>query len=362
MDGPNDSSISTELLPPRLPALGNVKLGGKKEGQKYSVKFDSFVITTRDRGPDGMFKRDDEIHRRLGTDKPMGLDVRLPFETPEQNFYAQMVHYSGKTRAYQCDGHVGQDLSTGVAGPCRKRRGEACQCKPYGRLSLILEAAPTFGGVHVFRTTSWESVAGLQSTLKLFFLQFGSLRGLPLRLVAYPAEVRFKGSDGKDAVGTALKVGLVLRASYDQAAQVALEFHRTNHLARKEILQLVAGTTVELDAIDAEEAGIGQEFFPSRAALPARAESLTDLGRLNAALRADRGEEAEPDPVDEVLEKLRPLLERAVAAKAITEGQEARVRAAMERRDADLGTAVEWLEDQLRPEGGDLSSLLDEAG
>lgn len=292
------TAISTEFLAPRLPCLGAIKLGGKKAGQKYPEKFDSFVIVTRMRGPDGNFVRDAEVHRRLGTEKPMELDVRLPFETPAQNFYAQMLAYQGKTRLSECDGESCRSMQTGTIAVCSRRQGRECACKPYGRLSVILEAASTFGGVHVFRTTSWESVNSLQSAVRMFYQQFGSLRGLPLKLVCYPAEVRFKGADGQEATGTALKVGLVLRATYEEASQVALEFHRTNALARREILQLAAGVSAELAAIDADEAGIGEEFFPDarRIAPPRQDPGLDRVAALNAEIPGAGAPTAASDP------------------------------------------------------------------
>jgi hypothetical protein len=147
------SEISTTLLPPRLPVLGHVKIGGlgatRKSAQGTDFqppeKYDFFRITTRTRGPDRNFLRDEAVHRAIG-EKPTELDVRLPFDTRAENLYAQMLQYSGRTRVRECDGEESMDPRTQVGQICERARGKECACKPYARLSVILEAAPTCTG------------------------------------------------------------------------------------------------------------------------------------------------------------------------------------------------------------------------
>src|SRR5688500_1113621 len=86
--------ISPKLLQPRLAELGKIKIGGKgAERQKQDnsgtyqlpVKYDHFVVTTRNRGKDGNFIPDAGVHERVGK-APLELDVWLMFPEPEQNF------------------------------------------------------------------------------------------------------------------------------------------------------------------------------------------------------------------------------------------------------------------------------------
>ena len=324
-------TIAPELLAPRLPPLGYIKIGGRRakttsrEGNEFQPpeKYDHFQIRTRTRGADGNFERDGAVHERIG-DKPTELLVRLPFDTRGENFFAAMTQYKGRTRVVECNGLQQVDGSTKVAALCSRRAGKPCACKPYGRLAVILEAAPTFGGLYVFRTTSWESVNSIQTALRLFEEQFGSLRGLPLLMKLYPAEVTYRDGD-KQKTGTAYKVALVLRASFEEARAATIEFHRSNQLARREILQLVAGTSAELEALDRADAPeIGGEFFPAGDSKPAG-----KLAELNAAIL---GQPA-ADPLEPRLEHLRALLEQARAV--VTTEQVRKITNAIEARDAE---------------------------
>lgn len=382
---PSRRTISEELLPPRLAAVGYVKIGGRKpeavtsqKGNAFQppVKFDHFRVTTRRRGADGNFELDEAVHAVVG-EKPTELDARLPFDLPGENFYAQMVHYRGRTRERECNGERCTILATHVEEPCARRAGRECPCKPFGRLAVILEAAPTFGGLYVFRTTSWESVNSIQTALRMFREQFGSLRGLPLRLQLYEAEVRYQ-QGGQERTSTAYKVALVLRASYDEARAAALEYHRTNQIARREILQLAAGTTAELDELDIDDrSDIGEEFFPAagpepevrpRSKLAAMNAALAEPGDTDGATRegAPAPASAPPtkvSPVQEAIDELRGLQARAeLAGVRLTPAQVAKLDEAVETRDIDaLEVSISWLRDKL-PEDGEQRSLLGEEG
>jgi hypothetical protein len=351
-----EHTISTELLPPRLPALGMIKLGRLKpkvtsqKGNDFQPpeKLDFFLVTTRNRGADGNFTIDQAVHDVVGP-KPTHLDVRLPFDSRPENFYAQMVHYKGRTRELECNGETCTKVATHVKAPCERRAGRECACKPYGRLAVILEAAPTFGGLYVFRTTSWESVNSLQTGLRLFQEQFGSLRGLPLTLRMYPAEVRFQ-QGGQERTSTAYKVALVLRAGYDEARAAAIEFHRQNELGRREILALAAGTVDDLNALDRTDAAdIGPEFFPTVAAGETPTQSPSKVGDLNEEL------------IDERISELRGLMARAEAAGVkLTSTQAGTLeRAVLSRDTAKLDQSIDWLNKKLPAPAAEQPSLLE---
>jgi hypothetical protein len=353
--------ISEDLLAPRMAALGYVKLGelGEKRkaqgtGREYQLprKLDHFRVTTRERGPDNNFLRDDAVHALVG-DRPMELDFRLPFDDVADNFRARMTEYEGRTCKIACDGERYENNLTGLSGPCHRRVGNDCKCKPNARLTLILEAGDTFGGVHLLNTTSWESAANIQTTLKMFHEQFGSLRGLPLRLKLYPAEVTYQ-EGGQTKVSSAWKVGVVLRATFEEAATAALQYHRTAQLARHEIRQLASGMAQELARVEAEDSDVTvQEFFPEAASKePPRIGRLNQLlaGEVEAAPE-DGPEEAETDIYAEVAR----LLGEATAAGVLTPRQIESTQAIIAGREEDRArTAVDWL-------GGVLAEATEEA-
>lgn len=356
-----EHTISRDVLPARLPALGYIKIGAKKaatrsrEGNDFQppVKLDHFRITKRDRADDGNFVLDQDVHAKVG-EKPRELMVRLPFDTRGENFYAQMVHYAGRTKKLECNGEACTDLTTQSTSTCAKRAGRSCPCKPYARLSVILEDAPTFGGLYVFRTTSWETANSLQTALKMFEEQFGTLRGLPLKLRLYPAEVRYKDDKGVERTATAYKVALVLRADYETAQAAAVEFHRRSQIARSQILQLSSGTVAELAAIDEEDAeDIDGEFF-TRGALPAGDPTppkggAAKLAELNREILGGPGTEQEEDEVASLVTELRTLIEHAAASEVpLNSQQSGALETAIHSRDeSNLRASIAWLNDRI---------------
>jgi hypothetical protein len=347
-------AIAPGVLAPRLPVVGRIQIGEKmpkrtsQAGNEFQppTKLDHFRISKLTRGEDGNFEVDQEIHEILGP-KPTALDVRLPFDTRTENLYARMLHYSGRTRARECDGERFTDPRTSVGGICDRAQGRKCSCKPYARLAVILEAAPTFGGVHVYRTTSWYATAGMLGTLKMLEQELGSLRGLPMQMQLHPGEVRWQ-ENGQEKVGTAYRVALVLRASFEQAREAMLEFHRTNRIARREVLQIAGSTIADLDELDREEeADIGDQFFPPRIGSGAPEKPASPLAEINREiLQGEPVEDDDAPSTDDLVDQMRQLIEgRGVA---LNDAQLASLNSAMEERDAaKLRTGIDWLTDRI---------------
>lgn len=356
--------ISEALLPRRPQELGRIKIGGLgalKRGSggndfRLPMKYDHFVVTTNHRGNDGNFARDTDIHERIGA-KPLQLDGVLMFETPEENFHAEMVQYAGRTQVISCDGEEFTDLRSGNCGPCPRAEGGECpkagkppKCKPYGRLHLQLWASPNTLGFHVFRTTSWESTRNIQSALKELHERFGSLYQAPVRLVLYPSEDNY--DDGKTS--TSHKVGLVLAMSLEEAGKHMVAAGRALKSARDQ-LRLVSGDVqAELGSTDAaERAHFADEFFPQdeegiRASIEteARFEDLRaelGIGDTPATIDADfeivpepegdPEEEEAPDPLDEAIAVLRDLAADAEAVGKLGAAGRAAMETAIAGRD-----------------------------
>lgn len=265
------TQISKDVLPPRISVLGYVKVGGLQDRVLFSRKGRPWVppvryvnparfeITTREQRIEELkgqgearnetfkvnrgYVRDARIHAlpSIG-ENPSEIDVRFMFPTAAQNLISHFGAHNGSKWICQGNGLEAQDLTRGtVPCPCSRLKqwdGEfdpkaypelqghkpeyrtekyLTPCKPRGVLSMILPDAATFGGFHVFKTTSWESIANLRTQLELFEAQFGRVDGLPFRLKVYPAT---KGYGEGEGTTTQPIVTLVIAASFDHARQL----------------------------------------------------------------------------------------------------------------------------------------------
>jgi hypothetical protein len=325
MRGPRFTSISTAVLPPSLPELGKIKIGGKGELRRGSrggtfqlpVKFDHFVITGRSRDDGGHFIPDPAIHGVLG-DRPRQLAVRLLYDEPEDNFQYFFNAYDGKRMRCSGNGVEAFDRVLGQKIACTcpllkahegpydgPARPVGLVCKPYGRLSVHLDVADVFGGYWVFRTTSWETIRNLSSALKEFRQRFGFLAGLPLSLVMYQTTDQYE-EKGESKSSKSWKVGLVVRGNLEAAHQLAASSYQLLVGIRKLLpagnLESAAAHREQLARADeAEQAEIVAEFHPEAAAAAG-----------DVTLNAEIVEERDPE------EENRERLIRLVLAKRLT--------------------------------------------
>ena len=193
-------------LPPKLAEIGKIKIGGHgeirktKAGKEFRlpVKFDYFVVTTLEKDRNDNFIPNKKIMDKLGA-KPTEIDIILCYDNIEMNFLSSLSLYAGRKCACRGDGEKAiREIKTGKkdkkgyditkpteidcpAGECEFLINK--QCKPSGLLSVIIPAANYIGGVYKFRTTSWNSVQNISSSLKLLSTKTGGkLAGLPLKL------------------------------------------------------------------------------------------------------------------------------------------------------------------------------------
>lgn len=313
------SLISRTFLRPRPQELGKIKIGGKgdlrnagKDNEfRLPVKYDHFVVTTRVRGDNENFARDEEIHAKIG-DRPMELRGVLMFERVEENFHSEMCQYAGRTKVISCDGVAAQNLKSGESFECPAVEGKPCPshgsgskgCKPYSRLHVQLWDSPHTGGYHVYRTTAWESTNNIQTALEEIFSLFGTLYQAPVKLVLYPAEDTYQ--DGNQTkTSKSYKVGLVLAMSREEAGRAMVDAKRQLEVTRNQ-LQLAAGEVAQEQAArDAEEAAdIADEFHPPEngPAVAGTGQVLDDLkAELGATVEAETEEDgpdvSEPEPL-----------------------------------------------------------------
>ena len=338
------TQISRKLIPPRLSVAGYIKVGGKADRVRWSkagpwlmptryVDPVRFEITTREKNIaevvhpkdpekrrwklDRGYLRDERIHEEAGK-APTELQVRLIFPEPHQNLLTHLGCHDGKRWMCQGDGEKAEELqANGVLEerdcPCPRLGADpkaGLVCKPRGVLSAWLEASGEWGTVHVFKTTSWESIANLRTLLELFHEQFGTVAWLPLVLRVYPATKTYQGH-GAGGGGTTTQpiVTLALKGSLKRAHQIASGAAQEWRDAR-----LLAGAThgaaehhaetLAREMVEEAEAE-GSEYFPDttrraaaedpvpRASLAARVEAQKQA--VGATIPADEEDDDGPD-------------------------------------------------------------------
>ena len=199
-NAPTQPDLIIHSLTPRLAEVGKIKIGGKSEkrtgtGFLLPEKYDHFEIGTLLKDAEGRLVMDDEMNKKIG-ENSRELSVYLCYDSPELNmptFYSWFV----KSKL-MCMGNGEKAMRTLEDGSKEEREcnPKACaaykekRCKPYGRLSVILASASRLGGVYVFRTTSWNSIRNILSSMAfLRRITGGVLAGIPLRMTLLPMTV-----------------------------------------------------------------------------------------------------------------------------------------------------------------------------
>ena len=304
-------------LTPGLVERGKIKIGKKgamrtsSQGNQFQApeKLDHFTITTTERGQDGNFMTDQKIMQRLGG-HPRTIPVRLIYDDISLNFPSRYASYAGKTLACTGDGEQARRLSpdgksaTMVQCPC-PRQDPAYQgkdkCKPTGTLSAVIDGADVVGGVWKFRTTSYNSVVGILSSLAMIQrITGGRLAGIPLNLVLSPKTVA-NPVDGKQQ--TIYVVSVEFAGSVQALREVGYEqlLQDKTHGARIEQLEDQARRLLadRRDEYEDEAEDIVDEFYPDAAA---EAEGVTvhtarpPVRTYTQAAAAEPEQESAPEP------------------------------------------------------------------
>lgn len=205
-------SMNVQGITPSLFETGKVKIGRKgstRQGQngpyQLAEKLDHFLVTTTIRGSDNNFLEDTALMDSLKKDsdgKLRRIPITLLYDDLGLNFQSQYKSYIGKTLFCSGDGvNANRAFSsktdrTKVGGyePCKCicERAEfgyqgKDKCKITGRLQFIIRGAERIGGVHIFRTTSRNSVVSMLSSLSMIQrITNGHMAGIPLELVVSP--------------------------------------------------------------------------------------------------------------------------------------------------------------------------------
>lgn len=286
---PGKSPIIKGLIP-GLTERGKIKIG-RKGAERQSAsggtwqlpeKLDHFIVTTLERGKDGNFLPDADIHKLLG-EKPKRIQMRFLFDDISLNFQCRYACYRGKTLWCSGDGEAAfrqKEKSTEretVQCPCHRQdpafQGDdgkgAGKCKINGTLSVVIEGANCVGGVWKFRTTGYNSTVGILSSLTLLkSLTGGILAGIPLAMTIQP-KVATNPVTGQAV--TVYVVGVEYAGDVKSLQNGALEIAQRNAEFRQRLIHVEdeARKLIGVSAGLVDQAGdISEEFYPEEPESP----------------------------------------------------------------------------------------------
>ena len=202
--------MAVKGLTPQLAERGKIKIGEKGEtktsqgGKQFAMprKLDHFLITTMQRDAAGRLLPDTALMARLQPEggKITEIPVRLLYDDIDLNFQTRYACYRGNRCWCSGDGEKAQRLAGENNGkyqevPCPCERVDPYytgqdRCKILGTLQVLIEGTDRIGGVWKYRTTSWNTVNAVLSSLALIkTITGGPLAGIPLWMVLSPKTV-----------------------------------------------------------------------------------------------------------------------------------------------------------------------------
>jgi len=202
----------------RIPRLGKIRLGIKKEsakGASYPSEVDYFILDPET--PDQ--KRRDELiaqFKELYGDRPKAIKIMLPPADPEL-FFKQNYKRYGSGSLLKClgDGEIAEtmpDFAEGLEiigetdrgfiqvkclGPeCPYQNGPKKQCARMASLQVIL---PELKGIGVFQinTGSFNSIVNINSAIEWIKGLCGRYAMIPLTLMRVPQDIAYEGKKSK---------------------------------------------------------------------------------------------------------------------------------------------------------------------
>lgn len=264
-------------IQPGLAEIGAIKIGmegeekiSKKTGRPYRIpiKFDHFVIRTKQKDKHGNYPVD-TIMKEWGftgtiEDGPTELDIYLLYNDPAANFMTSYRQYKGGK--CMCSGNgISAVKANGTKIQCNT---DTCpifkskQCKPNGILSVILKDAHTLGGVYKFRTTSFNSIRQILSSMHFIKSATGGyLANLPLKMTLTPKTVNPIESP---TAQTVYIVNLVFPGNVEELHKKTIELVRERASMKQEILAIEAQARLAICATESKEEiqEIESEYYP----------------------------------------------------------------------------------------------------
>jgi len=266
-------SKNIQTLSPALMEAGKIKIGRKGQTRKSSggkefqlpEKQDHFTITTLEKDDTQNFKKDTAIHKELGGDKLKRIPIMLLFDDIEGNFQSRFARYEGKTCVCSGDGEIAYEGDKEIECPCEKSAPDykaKDKCKMNGTLSVMIRNVNKFGSCWKFRTTGFNSIQGLFSSLALIKnMTGGVLKGIDLDLVISP-KTAVNPTTGKPV--TIYVVGVEYAGTMQELKLAGIETLKLDSDQRKQ-LQLLESNPPNLLEDDDPPEDIVDEFYPENA-------------------------------------------------------------------------------------------------
>ena len=330
-------------LIPRLAERGRIKIGEKGEmrtsaqGKQFAQpkKLDHMLITTMQRDAAGRLIPDTPLMARLKPKdgKITEIPIRLLYDDIDLNFLTRYACYRGTRCWCSGDGEVAQRL-TGANGkyqeipcPCEHQdplyQGQD-KCKILGTLQVLIEGVDRIGGVWKFRTTSWNTVNAILSSLTLIkTITGGPLAGIPLWMVMSPKTVTVPTS-GQNMV--VFIISLEYRGPENELVELGYERarQRIEHKIRMDLIEDRARKHMVAphEEPTQEQVETAEEFYPegvvvetaSPGPTPASSGPGQDKKRASAALSTASAQDhsaaartRSQDPTDETKVAVPPL-------------------------------------------------------
>jgi hypothetical protein len=270
----NEPAIASTIkgLTPQLCECGKIKIGKKgsmitsQHGNNFRPpeKIDHFLITTTAKDKNGDFVPDTEIMDEIG-DNCTKLNVTVMYDKPELIFPTSYARYDSAVCQCRGDGNNARDAKTGTLIKCNP---ETCKfaidkkCKPNGILSVILEDSPRVGGVYKFRTTSWNSIRNITSSLEFIrSLTGGYLAGLPLVLTMQPKTTVIPGTK---KTTTIYMVNIEYRGTLTEMREHTIRIATQKATMMDEIARIEDAALLQITAPESAEecTDVQEEFYP----------------------------------------------------------------------------------------------------
>lgn len=258
-------------LIPMLKEVGKIKIGRKGEmrksqgGKDYRPpeKFDHFEVVTLYKDDNGYFIPDATIMGLIGDDAKE-LEISLLYNDPSLNFFTRYNQYKGGKCMCSGDG----ETAIQADGTKIKCNPDTCsifkvkKCKPNGILSVILKDAPRLGGVYKFRTTSFNSIRSIMSSMFVIqSLTGGILANIPLKMTIAPMSVNPVGST---TAQTIFVVTLEYPGTVDDLRKQTLQLMTEQAGMHSKMIELEAQARAAISAPETKEEiqDVELEFYP----------------------------------------------------------------------------------------------------
>ena len=294
-------TVMIKNLCPGLQEVGKIKIGNKGAVRKSASgndwqapqKLDHFLITTLERGKDNNYIVDERLQEKFGGEGCKSIPVRLIYDDISLNFASRYICYYGKRVFCSGDGEEAQRLQQNgsyVARGCTCGRQDPKyagdngsngadnvggnngkgKCKINGILSVIIDGADSVGGVWKFRTTSYNTVVGIMSSLALISrITGGRLAGIPLNMTVSPKTTQDPVGGGQVTVYV---VGLTFAGNMEilrnTGYQIAMD-EAKHGISMKEIesraMIMLSHTPTGGGLGDDTDTDVVEEFYPEEA-------------------------------------------------------------------------------------------------